>query len=47
MVSALRAIDAQVIREVPPFWTAVLGSKQQGDEDAVDPIGRGPNVCFQ
>jgi len=41
------AIDAQVIREVLPFWTAVLGYKQQGDEDAVDPFGRGPNVWFQ
>jgi 4a-hydroxytetrahydrobiopterin dehydratase len=29
------------------FWTTVLGYKQQGDEDAVDPFGRGPNVWFQ
>jgi 4a-hydroxytetrahydrobiopterin dehydratase len=41
------AIDAQVIPEVLPFWTAVLGYKEQGDEDAVDLFGRGPNVWFQ
>lgn len=41
------AIDALVIPEVLPFWMAVLGYRQQGDEDAVDPFGRGPNVWFQ
>jgi 4a-hydroxytetrahydrobiopterin dehydratase len=41
------AINALVIPAVLPFWTAVLGYRQQGDEDAVDPFGRGPNVWFQ
>lgn len=41
------AIDAAVIPEVLPFWEAVLGYRQQGDEDVIDPFGRGPNVWFQ
>jgi 4a-hydroxytetrahydrobiopterin dehydratase len=41
------SIDALVIPDVLPFWAAVLGYKEQGGEDAVDPLGRGPNVWFQ
>lgn len=41
------AIDAAVIPEVLPFWEAVLGYRQQGDEDVMDPFWRGPNVWFQ
>lgn len=41
------AIDALAIPEVLPFWKAVLGYNQQGDEDVVDPFQRGPNVWFQ
>jgi 4a-hydroxytetrahydrobiopterin dehydratase len=41
------AIDAAVISEVLPFWKAVLGYSQGGDEDAVDSFGRGPNAWFQ
>jgi 4a-hydroxytetrahydrobiopterin dehydratase len=41
------AIDALVIPDVLPFWKAVLGYDRQGDEDVVDPFGRGPNVWFQ
>lgn len=41
------AIDTLAIPEVRPFWKAVLGYNQLGDEDVVDPFGRGPNVWFQ
>jgi 4a-hydroxytetrahydrobiopterin dehydratase len=41
------AIDALVIPEVLPFWRAVLGYDQRGDEDLVDPHGRAPNIWFQ
>ena len=41
------AIDALVGAEVMPFWHAVLGYKQVGDEDLVDPRGRGPSLWFQ
>lgn len=40
-------IDALDIPAVLPFWAAVLGYDRSGDEDAVDPGGRGPNVWFQ
>lgn len=40
-------IDALVGSEVMPFWRAVLGSQQMGDEDLVDPHGRGPSFWFQ
>ena len=30
-----------------PFWRAVLGYRELGDEDLVDPHGRGPSVWFQ
>ena len=30
-----------------PFWRAVLGYAAEGDEDLVDPHGRGPAIWFQ
>jgi 4a-hydroxytetrahydrobiopterin dehydratase len=30
-----------------PFWRAVLGYRQVGDEDLVDPDGRRPSFWFQ
>ena len=30
-----------------PFWRAVLGYRQVGDEDLVDPHARGPSIWFQ
>ncbi len=41
------AIDALVGPEVIPFWRAVLGYREMGDEDLVDPNGRGPSIWFQ
>jgi 4a-hydroxytetrahydrobiopterin dehydratase len=41
------AIDALVAPEVMPFWRAVLGYRPLGDEDLVDPRGRGPAIWFQ
>ncbi len=41
------AIDALVRPEVMPFWRAVLGYREMGDEDLVDPHGRGPSFWFQ
>jgi 4a-hydroxytetrahydrobiopterin dehydratase len=41
------AIDALVGPEVMPFWRAVLGYREKGDEDLVDPHGRGPSLWFQ
>jgi 4a-hydroxytetrahydrobiopterin dehydratase len=47
-VQALQvSIDALVIPDVLPFWCAVLGYDQHGDEDAIDPQGRGATVTFQ
>jgi 4a-hydroxytetrahydrobiopterin dehydratase len=40
-------IDALVREDVMPFWRAVLGYRADGDEDLVDPLGRGPGVWFQ
>ena len=40
-------IDALVHPDVMPFWRAVLGYRQVGDEDLLDPHGRGPAVWFQ
>ncbi|WP_167046290.1 VOC family protein [Salinibacterium sp. ZJ454] len=40
-------IDALEIEKVRPFWRAVLGYKEVGDEDLVDPHGRGPSIWFQ
>jgi 4a-hydroxytetrahydrobiopterin dehydratase len=41
------AVDALATPEVRPFWRAVLGYRELGDEDLVDPHGRGPSVWFQ
>jgi 4a-hydroxytetrahydrobiopterin dehydratase len=41
------AIDAVVIPEVLPFWRAVLGYRQVGDADLIDPRFQGPPVWFQ
>ena len=40
-------IDAHDIAAVRPFWQAVLGYEAAGEEDLVDPHGRGPQVWFQ
>jgi len=41
------AIDALVIPDVMPFWRAVLGYRQVGDEDLIDPSFQGPPLWFQ
>ena len=41
------SIDALDIAGVLPFWRAVLGYDQFGDEDVVDPLSRGPWLTFQ
>jgi 4a-hydroxytetrahydrobiopterin dehydratase len=41
------AIDALVIPEVRPFWHAILGYQDVGDEDQHDPHRRGPTFWFQ
>lgn len=40
-------IDALVIPDVMPFWRAVLGYRQVGDEDLLDPNAQGPSFWFQ
>jgi hypothetical protein len=39
-------IDALVGPAVRPFWRAVLAYQEVGDEDLVDPQGRGPSIWF-
>jgi 4a-hydroxytetrahydrobiopterin dehydratase len=41
------AIDAKVIPDVIPFWRAVLGYREVGDEDLIDPLFQGPPLWFQ
>jgi 4a-hydroxytetrahydrobiopterin dehydratase len=41
------AIDALVTPKVRPFWRAVLGYTEVGDEDLLDPHRRGPSFWFQ
>lgn len=41
------AIDAHVHADVIPFWSAVLGYTQVGDEDLVDPQMRWSGIWFQ
>jgi len=41
------AIDALVIPEVRPFWHAVLGYDEVGDDDLLDPHRRLPSFWFQ
>jgi 4a-hydroxytetrahydrobiopterin dehydratase len=38
-------IDALVVADVLPFWRALLGYRQIGDDYLFDPSGRGP--CFE
>ena len=40
-------MDALVTADVRPFWRAVLGYREVGDEDLIDPRGRGPSIWFQ
>jgi 4a-hydroxytetrahydrobiopterin dehydratase len=40
-------IDALVGADVLPFWRALLGYRQIGDDYLSDPQGRGPGVEFQ
>jgi len=40
-------IDALVGPDVMPFWEALLGYKQVGEEDLADPKSRGPSIWFQ
>lgn len=41
------AIDRLVPADVQPFWRAVLGYAEWGEEDVVDPHRRGPSIWFQ
>lgn len=41
------AIDVVSIEVVRPFWLAVLGYRQFGEDDSIDPSGRLPSVWFQ
>lgn len=40
-------VDALDIPAVRAFWRAVLGYREVGDEDLLDPYARGPSVWFQ
>ncbi len=40
-------IDALVAPTVMPFWQALLGYRQEGAEDLVDPRRRAPGIWFQ
>jgi 4a-hydroxytetrahydrobiopterin dehydratase len=40
-------IDALVSPQVMPFWRAVLGYQEWGEEDLLDPHRRGPSFWFQ
>ena len=40
-------IDALVQADVLPFWRALLGYQDRGDDDLVDPRGSGPKIWFQ
>jgi 4a-hydroxytetrahydrobiopterin dehydratase len=41
------AVDAASPQTVRPFWRAVLGYQEVGDEDLLDPLRRGPSCWFQ
>src|SRR5712692_11723568 len=41
------AIDALVIPDVMPFWSAVLGYQQEDEEDLIDRDLQGPPFWFQ
>lgn len=40
-------IDTLASPQVMPFWRAVLGDQELGDEDLLDPRGSGPSFWFQ
>jgi 4a-hydroxytetrahydrobiopterin dehydratase len=40
-------IDALAVADVLPFWRALLGYRQLGDDYLFDPQGRGPSLDFQ
>ncbi|MEI2718160.1 MAG: VOC family protein [Candidatus Nanopelagicales bacterium] len=40
-------VDAAVRQDVMPFWRELLGYRVDGEEDLVDPQGRGPGLWFQ
>lgn len=40
-------VDALVTPEVRAFWRAVLGYREVGEEDLLDPHARGPSFWFQ
>jgi 4a-hydroxytetrahydrobiopterin dehydratase len=40
-------VDALVTADVLPFWQALLGYRDPGPDDLVDPRGRGPSISFQ
>ena len=40
-------MDALVTADVRPFWSAVLGYDEVGEDDLIDPRGRGPSIWFQ
>lgn len=40
-------MDALVSADGMPFWQAVLGYEQVGDEDLLDPRRNGPAIWFQ
>jgi len=40
-------IDALVVADILPFWRALLGYRQIGDDYLFDPSGRGPGFEFQ
>lgn len=41
------AVDTHTHADAMPFWRAVLGYDAYGEEDLVDPRGRGPSLWFQ
>ncbi|HVB51970.1 MAG TPA: 4a-hydroxytetrahydrobiopterin dehydratase [Acidimicrobiales bacterium] len=41
------SIDALAIPAVRAFWRAVLGYREEGNEDLLDPHSRGPSFWFQ
>lgn len=41
------SIDTLSRPAIMPFWRAVLGYDMVGEEDVVDPFGRGPSFWFQ
>jgi 4a-hydroxytetrahydrobiopterin dehydratase len=40
------SVDAIDAAKLMPFWRAVLGYRQLGDDDLLDPRGRGPSFSF-